>query len=87
MTVSPINGETLDGRGKTMTQIYDRMIEWRERHLSEKHLVLLLSFFVGAFSATAAALLKSFIHLIQRFVETQLIAGGHTWSPKTASVL
>ena len=58
---------------------YDRMIEWRERHLSEKHLVLLLSFFVGAFSAAAAALLKSLIHFIQWFVENQLIAGGHTW--------
>ena len=79
MTVSPINGETLDGRGKTMTQFYDRVIEWRERHLSEKHLVLLLSFFVGAFSSAAAALLKSFIHLIQWFVENHLIAGGHTW--------
>ena len=55
------------------------MIEWRERHLSEKHLVLLLSFFVGAFSSAAAALLKSFIHLIQWFVENHLIAGGHTW--------
>ena len=58
---------------------YDRMIEWRERHISEKHLVLLLSFFVGMFSAAAAALLKSFIHMIQWFVEEHLIAGGHTW--------
>jgi len=58
---------------------YDRMIDWRERHISEKHLVLLLSFFVGAFSAAAAAILKSFIHLIQRLVEEQLIADGHTW--------
>ena len=58
---------------------YDRMIEWRERHISEKHLVLLLSFFVGALSAAAAALLKSFIHLIQWLVEEQLIGDGHTW--------
>ena len=62
-----------------MRKFYDVVIEWRERHLSEKHLVLLLSFFVGAFSAAAAALLKSFIHLIQWFVENHLIAGGHTW--------
>ena len=55
------------------------MIEWRERHISEKQLVLLLSFFVGALSAAAAAILKSFIHLIQWLVEGQLIAGGHTW--------
>jgi len=58
---------------------YDKMIEWRERHISEKHLVLLLSFFVGALSAFAASLLKSFIHLIQQLVEDQLIAGEHTW--------
>lgn len=58
---------------------YDRMIEWRERHISEKHLVLLLSFFVGVFSSMAAAILKSFIHFIQWFVEEQLIANEHTW--------
>ena len=67
---------------KLKTQIsnfYDSIIEWREHHISEKHLVLLLSFFVGAFSAAAAALLKSFIHLIQRLVEEQLIADERTW--------
>ena len=55
------------------------MIEWWERHISEKHLVLLLSFFVGGLSAAAAALLKSFIHLIQWVVETHLIGDSHTW--------
>ena len=55
------------------------MVEWRERHISEKHLVLLLSFFVGCFSAMAASLLKSFIHLIQWFVEQHLIAETRTW--------
>ena len=62
-----------------MTEFYDKLIDWRVRHISEKHLVLLLSFFVGAFSATAAAILKYFIHFIQKLVEDQLIAGGHTW--------
>ena len=62
-----------------MTNIYDRIIEWRERHISEKHLVLLLAFFVGSFSAGAAAILKTFIHLIQQLVEGQLIADGRTW--------
>ena len=61
------------------SNFYDKLIEWRERHISEKHLVLLLSFFVGMFSAAAAAILKNFIHLIQRLVQEQLIAGGHTW--------
>ena len=63
-----------------MNKFYDRMIEWRERHIKERDLVLLLSFFVGAFSAMAAALLKQLIHLIQWLVEEQLIGdSGHTW--------
>jgi len=61
------------------TNFYDRLIEWRERNVSEKHLVLLLSFFVGIFCALASVLLKSFIHIIQQFVETHLIAESHTW--------
>ncbi len=58
---------------------YDRVIEWRERHISEKQLVLILSFFVGCFSALAAIILKTFIHLIQWFIEEHLIANEHTW--------
>lgn len=58
---------------------YDRIIEWRERHISEKQLVLILSFFVGCFSALAAIILKTFIHLIQWFIEEHLIADEHTW--------
>lgn len=42
-----------------------RFIIWRENHIKEKNFILLLSFFVGAFSAIAALILKSLIHLIQ----------------------
>ena len=62
-----------------MSKFYDRLIEWREHYISEKNLVIILSFFVGTLSALAAALLKSFIHLIQRFVQEQLIADERTW--------
>ncbi len=64
---------------REIMNLYDQIIEWREKHLSEKHLVLLLSFFVGTFSAAAAAILKNFIHFIQQLVEEQLIADEHTW--------
>ncbi|MCQ2346564.1 MAG: chloride channel protein [Paludibacteraceae bacterium] len=59
--------------------LYDRFIEWREQHISEKQLVLVLSFFVGIFAALAATILKAFIHFIQHLINSQLIAGGHTW--------
>lgn len=58
---------------------FDRCIEWREQHINEKQLVIVLSFFVGIFSAIAANLLKAFIHLIQHLISNHLIAGGHTW--------
>ena len=62
-----------------MTKINDKetLLDWREKHISEKQMVLLLSFFVGAFSALAAVILKTLIHLIQHFIQTYLIAGGH----------
>ena len=41
-----------------MLSFYDKIIDWRERHISEKQLVLLLSFFVGCFAALAANILK-----------------------------
>ena len=62
-----------------MNRVYDNIISWRENHISEKNLILILSFFVGIFSALAAALLKWFIHLIQRLVENQLIGDNNTW--------
>lgn len=57
---------------------YDRFIDWRERHISEKNLVLILSFFVGAFCALASTILKSIIHGIQHFIEQYLIQGEYT---------
>lgn len=59
--------------------IYSKILNWRTKHLSEKNLVLLLSLLVGVLSAFAAVILKTFIHLVQRFVETQLVAQNHWW--------
>ncbi|MEG1587419.1 MAG: chloride channel protein, partial [Bacteroidales bacterium] len=47
------------------TDWYLRMILWRERHITEKNFVLLLSFITGLLGAGAALLLKFIIHGIQ----------------------
>ncbi|MCQ2335511.1 MAG: chloride channel protein [Paludibacteraceae bacterium] len=57
----------------------DRLIHWREQHIPEKQLVLILSFLVGIATAIAAFTLKTFIHAIQYVVEHWLIADEHTW--------
>ena len=59
--------------------IYERVLRWREKHLSEKNLILILAFIVGVFSALAACLLKACIGWIQRFITVFLIHDGHTW--------
>lgn len=58
---------------------YDRFIAWREQHLSEKNLVLLLAFFVGILTAIAAFTLHSFIHVIQNLIGRWIDNDGHTF--------
>ncbi len=45
-----------------------RFILWRERHISEKNFVLILSFLTGLLGAGAALVLKYIIHFIQNFL-------------------
>ncbi len=44
---------------------YLRMILWRERHITEKNFILILSFATGVLGAIAALILKFIIHAIQ----------------------
>lgn len=55
---------------------FERLLLWRERNIKEKHFILFLSLLVGIFTALAALLLKTLIHLIQnllteRFTSTE----------------
>ena len=58
---------------------YDRFIAWREQHIPQKNLVLILSFFVGALASCAAQLLKFMIHGIHHLVQHHLIEQDHWW--------
>ena len=58
---------------------YERMIAWREAHITEKHFVLLLSLMVGVMSALAAVILKGAIHLIQHWLETAFMSEINYW--------
>ena len=55
---------------------YSRMLEWRERHITERQFILFLSLLVGLFSSLAAFLLKTSIDTIHRFVNGLLSDGG-----------
>lgn len=53
--------------------LYRKILKWRDENISEKRLILILSFMVGIFTAIAAFLLKAFIH----FIETVLTENFH----------
>ncbi len=57
----------------------DRLVAWREEHVPEKQLVLILSFVVGVLTALAGFVLKSLISLFHWLIDTYLVAGTHTW--------
>ena len=41
---------------------------WREKHIKEKHFILIISFLVGICTATSALLLKTLIHFFQHLL-------------------
>ena len=51
---------------------YNRMLSWRELHIPERQFIIILSLAVGIFTAVAAFLLKSTIHIIQLLLTNSL---------------
>ncbi|MDR2041515.1 MAG: chloride channel protein, partial [Tannerella sp.] len=47
-----------------------RFLLWREKHIRERHFILIISFLVGIGTALAALLLKHLIHGIQGWLVT-----------------
>ncbi len=47
---------------------YTKMLEWREKHISQRNFILILSFLVGIFASLAAFFLKTAIHFIQNLL-------------------
>lgn len=56
--------------------MYQRILDWRENKISEKHFILILSFVVGILTALAALLLKVMIHFIQTFLTNNFSSTG-----------
>ena len=59
--------------------VIDSLINWREKYLSQRQFVLLLSFFVGIFTSILAYLLKQFISWIASLLTAGFAATGSNW--------
>ncbi len=49
-------------------QFFYRFLLWRDKHIKEKHFILIVSFLVGLCTAAAAIILKTIIHFIQHLL-------------------
>lgn len=56
-----------------------RIIDWREKHISDRQFTLLLSFLVGLFAAVAAFVLHSMIHEIQHLLRAGFRTETFNW--------
>ncbi|MDR1715502.1 MAG: chloride channel protein [Dysgonomonas sp.] len=57
-------------------KIYNNLLVWKAKNVKEKQLVIFVSFLIGIFTALAAYILKSLIHLIQHFLTSQFLTEG-----------
>lgn len=57
-------------------KIYNNLLVWKTQNLKEKQVVLVVSFLIGIFTALAAFILKSLIHLIQHILTSSFLTEG-----------
>lgn len=57
-------------------KIYNNLLVWKAKNVKEKQLVIFVSFLIGIFTALAAYILKSLIHLIQHILTSQFVTEG-----------
>ena len=54
-------------------KMYYAFLQWREKHISERNFILIISFIVGVCTATAALILKYLIHFIQSILTKNFV--------------
>ena len=56
--------------------LFYRFLLWRDKHIKEKHFILVISFLVGICTAASAIILKQLIHFIQHLLTGNFDASG-----------
>ncbi|NDV78311.1 chloride channel protein [Dysgonomonas sp. 511] len=57
-------------------KLYNNFLVWKTKNVKEKQMVLFVSFLIGIFTALAAYILKSLIHLIQKILTSPFLTEG-----------
>lgn len=70
---------TNQDRSSFIYRIIDKIILWREKYMSERQFIVLLSFFVGIATALAGILMKFLIHQIETLLTNHFDNLGINW--------
>ena len=62
-----------------MKGTFDKLLNWREKHIREKHFILILSLIIGIVTAFAAILLKTTIHEIKHVLTEKIDITNANW--------
>ncbi len=57
-------------------KLYNDFLVWKTKNVKDKQMVLFVSFLIGIFTALAAYILKSLIHLIQHLITSDFLVQG-----------
>ncbi|MDR3057148.1 MAG: chloride channel protein [Dysgonomonas sp.] len=60
----------------SLKKLYNNFLVWKTQNVKEKQMVLFVSFLIGIFTALAALLLKTLIHLIQHVLTSNFLTEG-----------
>ncbi|WP_108822149.1 chloride channel protein [Dysgonomonas sp. Marseille-P4361] len=60
----------------SVKKLYNNFLVWKTQNVNERQMVLFVSFLIGIFTAFAAYVLKSLIHLIQDLLTSNFLSEG-----------
>lgn len=60
----------------SIKKLYNNFLVWKTKNVNEKQMILFVSFLIGIFTALAAFILKSLIHLIQNLLTSHFLSEG-----------
>ena len=63
----------------SLRDLYAYILRWRRRHLSDNQFVLIVSFFVGIFTALSGLFVKWLIARIEELLTHEFVITGGNW--------
>ena len=72
-------GASITDNGNTKPTMMDMVLEWRDKHITDRQMTIILALFIGLFASVAAFILHFIITEIQVLLTTGLSTVTYNW--------